>query len=90
VIIYPGHDYLKRNLEFTMSVESENVYAREFLRKISSLNLDEVFFLNDMKTEREINTFLRLEKASVFKNLKLASNDKKSVFIKLRELRDNW
>ena len=89
-IIYPGHDYLKRNLEFTLSVEKENDRARAFLNHISNLNLDEVFFHNDMQTEREINTFLRLEEKNVVKNLKLSHNDKKSVFLKLRELRDVW
>lgn len=90
LIIYPGHDYLKRNLEFTLSVEKENSQAKEFLNRLSGLNLDEVFFHNDMKTEREINTFLRLEEKNVVKNLGLAHNDKKSVFLKLRQLRDNW
>lgn len=90
VIIYPGHDYLKRNLEFTMSIEKENLKAKAFLEKIKSLNLDETFFHNSMQTEREINMFLRLEENTVVKNLELSHNDKKSVFLKLRELRDRW
>lgn len=90
VIIYPGHEYLKRNLEFTLNVEMDNVAAGNFLQKASQVNLDEIFFHNDMKTERQINTFLRLEEKSVVNGLALSHNDKKSVFLKLRELRDQW
>lgn len=90
LIIYPGHEYLKRNLEFTLSVEKENLKAQGFLDSLKGTNMDEKFFLNTMKIEREINTFLRLEEKSVVKNLHLPHNDKKSVFLKLRQLRDQW
>jgi hydroxyacylglutathione hydrolase len=90
LIIYPGHEYLKRNLEFTLSVEQENEKALSFLNALQGINLDEKFFLNSMKTEREINTFLRLEEKTVVKNLHLPHNDKKAVFLKLRQLRDQW
>jgi hydroxyacylglutathione hydrolase len=77
LLIYPGHEYLKRNLEFTMSVESDNQDAQEFLDKVNTLDMNEVFFINDMLIERKINSFLR------------AGKDKKT-FLKLRELRNKW
>jgi hydroxyacylglutathione hydrolase len=76
LLIYPGHEYLKRNLEFTMSVESENKSAADFLSKISTLNLNEIFFVNTMRVEREINSFLHV--------------NSEAAFIRLRELRDKW
>ncbi|MGZ3809969.1 MAG: MBL fold metallo-hydrolase, partial [Bacteriovorax sp.] len=33
VLVYPGHEYLKRNLEFTQFYEPDNVAAKEFLEK---------------------------------------------------------
>jgi hydroxyacylglutathione hydrolase len=77
LLIYPGHEYLKRNLEFTMNVEPQNSDAQKFLDNISNLDLNNVFFINDMKIERKINSFLR------------AGKDKQT-FLRLRELRNKW
>lgn len=90
VLIYPGHDYLKRNLEFTHRYEPHNTAAQKFLHKISPLNLDEQFFVNTMKIERDINTFLRLDSNDLLKTLGLKNSNKKQVFLTLRELRNNW
>jgi hydroxyacylglutathione hydrolase len=90
MLIYPGHEYLKNNLKFTMSIESHNAEALAFLQKIEKLDLDEVFFVNDMSTERKINTFLRLKEPEIKKALKLEEADDKKVFTTLRELRNNW
>lgn len=90
VIIYPGHEYLKRNLEFTLSVEADNQEANEFLKKVIKIDSDKVFFVNSMKTERKINSFLRLKSSSLRSGLKLLEASDKEVFIKLRELRNRW
>jgi len=90
LLIYPGHEYLKRNLEFTKNYEPENTHAELFLQKIKDLNLDEVFFINTMKTERKINTFLRLESLSLKKTINANESSPKEVFLKLRELRNKW
>lgn len=90
VLIYPGHEYLKRNLQFTMNYEPHNESAGRFLKKIESINLDEVFFVNSMKVEREINTFLRLLSPDLIEGLKLQNADKKKIFLTLRELRNRW
>ena len=90
LLIYPGHEYLKRNLEFTLNVEQHNQKAQEFLKKIEKVDLNEVYFINDLKKEREINTFLRLQNAEIKKYLQLPEASDKTVFIKLRELRNKW
>ncbi len=90
LLIYPGHEYLKRNLEFTKYYEPENSDAELFLQKVKELNLDEVFFINTMKTERLINTFLRLDSPSLKKTIQASEATTKEVFLKLRELRNKW
>ena len=90
LLIYPGHEYLKRNLEFTNHFEPHNKVAQNFLHEISSLNLDEHFFVNTMKIEREINTFLRLDSMDLRKKIQLPDSEKKKVFLTLRELRNKW
>lgn len=91
LLIYPGHDYLKRNLEFTKNYEPHNLVAQNFLKEIATRNSDdEHFFINTMKTEREINTFLRLESRDLLETLQLKNSDEKKVFLTLRELRNRW
>lgn len=90
LLIYPGHEYLKRNLEFTKSIEEKNGAAEEFLDKIAKINLDEVFFINTMKIERSINTFLRLKEPSIRAKFNLTNQSDCEVFIKLREQRNKW
>ncbi len=90
LLIYPGHEYLKRNLEFTQHYEPQNLAALDFYNRINHLNLDETFFVNTMKVEREINTFLRLTSFELLKNLKLENSKEKNVFLTLRELRNRW
>lgn len=90
LLIYPGHEYLKRNLEFTLHCEPDNEKAKDFLKTIEGKNLDEVFYINSMKVEREINTFLRLQSPTIKKNLNLMNADSRQVFLTLREWRNKW
>lgn len=90
LLIYPGHEYLKRNLEFTMDIEATNIDAKNFLGKIEKLDLNETFFINDMLIERKINTFLRLQNPKIKQRLNNTSGSDKEIFIKLRELRNKW
>ena len=90
LLIYPGHDYLKRNLDFTAFYEPHNLAAQKFIKEISHLNLDECFFVNTMKTEREINTFLRLNSPDLIQTLKIKNSNEKQIFLTLRELRNRW
>ena len=90
LLVYPGHEYLKRNLEFTMNIEETNIEAKKFLNMIEKLDLNETFFINNMQTERKINTFLRLQNPEIQKKLNLNKCTDKEIFIKLRELRNIW
>lgn len=84
-ILQPGHDYLKRNLEFALSVDPGNLAVQERLREVS----DDPLLRRPLTLgeERETNPFLRLEDAAVKERL---HSQGKELFIKLRSLRDQW
>lgn len=86
LLMYPGHDYLLNNLRFAKTVEPDNPKIDEWIAKRESQDQDEEFVLTDLKTEREINPFLRLEKLRP----KFDDKSPKEVFLKLRKLRDKW
>ena len=90
VLIYPGHEYFKRNLEFTLKYEPSNCDVLGFLKKIELINSDEHFFINNMRTERLINLFLRLDNRDLKKALNLENANLKNIFLTLRKLRNSW
>jgi len=93
--IYPGHDYIVNNLEFTLDREPDNEQARGLLAQVSDQNPDRALVTN-LALEKAVNTFFRLRSPTVIRALRerfpnLADNpDPKTVFIKLRELRNSW
>ena len=94
-LIYPGHDYIANNLEFTLDREPDNALARSMLDDIKDQDLDQAF-VTTLAMEKEINTFFRLHSASVIDRLRDAYPDlsadpsAQEVFVKLRELRNSW
>ncbi|WP_282609612.1 hydroxyacylglutathione hydrolase [Pelagibius sp. Alg239-R121] len=93
--IYPGHDYIANNLEFTLNREPDNNRAAELLEKIEDQDTNQAM-VSTLALEKEVNTFFRLHSPSVIATLResfpdLPENpDPKTVFIKLRELRNSW
>jgi hydroxyacylglutathione hydrolase len=88
LLIYPGHEYLKRNLEFTLNFEYDNHAAKDFLDKLKSKDLNNEFFINNLKVEKEINLFLRLNSKTIQEKFNIS--DEKEMFIHLRDLRNKW
>lgn len=93
--IYPGHDYLANNLQFTLDREPGNADARKLLE--DALDMDpESPIVTTVAQERLINTFFRLEEREIIDKLceedpAVAPNaSPRSVFLKLRELRNHW
>ena len=92
--IYPGHDYLKNNLEFTLSLEPENQKAIELLTKAKSEDFS-INYVSSLKNELNINTFFRLKETSIINSIinkgeELKDSSPKEVFLALRRLRNNW
>ena len=94
-LIYPGHDYIENNLRFTLSREPDNKQAAEMLERVKGQDTAKAF-VSTLGIEREINTFFRLSSPSVITKLREAfpdlpeRPDPRTVFLKLRELRNSW
>ena len=94
-LIYPGHDYIENNLRFTLSREPDNHRAQEMLEKLKGQDPSRAY-VSTLAVERDINTFFRLTSPSVIAKLREAfpdlaeKPDPRTVFLKLRELRNKW
>ncbi len=94
-LIYPGHDYIARNLGFTLDREPENTRAKSLLPQVERQDTNQPL-VTTLALEREINTFFRLTNPSVIRRLREAfpdlpdNPDPKTVFLRLRELRNKW
>lgn len=94
-LIYPGHDYIGNNLRFTLAREPDNARAAALLAEVQDQDLSAPL-VTTLALEKEINTFFRLHSSSVIAKLREAFPDlpgapnAKTVFLKLRELRNSW
>jgi hydroxyacylglutathione hydrolase len=94
-LLYPGHDYLLNNLGFTLDREPDNEVARDMLASCSDQDPNEAL-VTTLAQEHEMNTFFRLQSPTVVAKLVEQfpeigdSPDPKTVFLKLRELRNSW
>jgi hydroxyacylglutathione hydrolase len=91
--VYPGHDYIENNLGFTLDREPDNAAAQALLPQVQGQDPQhsKVWTLAE---EKGFNTFFRLGSASVIAALRERfpdlpeQPDAKTVFVKLRELRN--
>ncbi len=94
-LIYPGHDYIANNLRFTLDREPDNGRATELLAEVGDQDPNRAM-VSTLALEKEINTFFRLHNPTVIARLRQAfpdlpdEPDPKTVFLKLRELRNSW
>ena len=94
-LVYPGHDYIANNLEFTLDREPGNKAAQALLDDVADQDPN-ASLVSTLALEKEVNTFFRLHNPSVIAQLREsfpdlpAEVDAKTVFVKLRELRNNW
>jgi hydroxyacylglutathione hydrolase len=94
-LVYPGHDYLINNLQFTLDREPDNTVAEQMIRDYENQDPADAL-VTTLAQEREMNTFFRLDSPSVI--ARLAEDfpeigdkpDPRTVFLKLRELRNSW
>ncbi|NNF17824.1 MAG: hydroxyacylglutathione hydrolase [Gammaproteobacteria bacterium] len=93
--IYPGHDYIVNNLQFTISRESDNQAAISLLAAMQQWT-HEPHFISNIALERSVNTFFRLDSVTMIRILQQQFPDfppqpsAQQVFLKLRELRNSW
>ena len=94
-LVYPGHDYIINNLQFTLSREPGNAEAQSLKDRLIEQDPNEAL-VTTLGLEKAVNTFFRLRNPEVIEKLREefpdlpAEPDDKTVFLKLRELRNNW
>lgn len=94
-LIYPGHDYMSNNLQFTLDREPGNEAAKDLLGKVEKQNPADAL-VSTIGMEKQMNTFFRLQNPQIIATLRAEFPDigekpsAKTVFLKLRELRNKW
>jgi hydroxyacylglutathione hydrolase len=86
--VYPGHEYLARNLSFTIDREPSNQAARTLLASVGALEAVDVP-VTTLGQEHEVNVFLRLDSAEVVAGAQ-TDGTPRDTFLALRELRNRW
>lgn len=99
VLLYPGHDYSVRNIEFGLSLEPDNPASTAMLERASAAD---GLFQTTLGEERTYNPFLRfsdpaLEHAVIAlaseehaAQTQLAKDAQEALFRTVRALRNNW
>jgi hydroxyacylglutathione hydrolase len=94
-LIYPGHDYLINNLRFTIDREPDNAVAAQMIDDYQDQDPANAL-VTTLAQEREMNTFFRLDSPSIIARLQEDypeigdAPSPRTVFLKLRELRNAW
>lgn len=94
-LVYCGHEYTEKNLQFALTVEPNNREVTEKLRRVRSLREKGTSTVpSTMEEERETNPFLRWDSREIQATLKRRFPeiplDPVSVFAKVRELKDSF
>ena len=93
--VYPGHDYIENNLRFTLDREPDNAAAKALLPGVTEHD-PKTSAVATLAQEKEVNTFMRLGSPGVIARLRESfpdlpdSPDARTVFTRLRELRNTW
>ena len=94
-LVYPGHDYIENNLKFTLAREPDNAAAKALLPRVIDHDPATSAVIT-IKEEKQHNTFFRLASPGVIATLRekfpelTGHPDAKTVFTKLRSLRNEW
>jgi hydroxyacylglutathione hydrolase len=93
--VFPGHEYLARNLEFTLDREPGNRDAAALLEAERGTD-PAAARVTTLAEEKRINSFFRLQNPQVIARLREKfpdlgeQPDARTVFVRLRELRNRW
>jgi len=93
--IYPGHDYIVNNLEFTLDREPSNSMAKKMLQKVKFQDTNNPL-VTTIGLEKQINCFLRLDSQEIIAGLKRSLTNfpkqptAKDIFLSLRAMRNDW
>lgn len=95
-LLYPGHDYIQKNLEFAQTLEPDNKEIGVSLQTIKEEPIEDrrpVYLRDDFK----VNPYFRLDSRQIRQKLLPELNSvedggqlERDLFIKIRSLRDKW
>lgn len=91
-ILYPGHDYMKNNLGFSLVWEPQNRDTKTWQNKVQDLTPNDMPYMT-LGQEKLYNPFLRLNNEVLVENLKNngeSIESERDVFTALRKHRDQW
>lgn len=94
-LVYCGHEYTEKNLEFALTLEPNNQKLAAKLKKVKGLRARGLSTVpSTMAEERETNPFLRWDSREIQANLKRdfpkLSPEPVSVFSQIRKLKDQF
>ncbi|MGH7829362.1 MAG: hydroxyacylglutathione hydrolase [Candidatus Binatia bacterium] len=94
-LVYCGHEYTEKNLQFASTLEPNNKKISEKLHKVRSLRARKLSTVpSTLGEEKETNPFLREDSKEIQENLKKnfprLALDPVSVFARIRELKDQF
>ena len=95
VRVFPGHDYIENNLQFTLDREPDNQSAQSLCAQFKA-GLSAESYVSTISMEREINVFFRLDQMQVRSGIAASLDtdiealDDQSTFVGLRRMRDKW
>ena len=85
--IYCGHEYTKKNLDFCLTYDQNN----EALKKKNEwINSNITTIPSSIGEELKTNIFLRCNEPSIKNALNLKNSSDQEIFVKLRDLKDNF
>ena len=91
--IYPGHDYITNNLEFSLDREPDNQFSTELLQQVSA-QTPQTRMVTTLEIEGKMNAFFRLDNSQIISKLvekfPNITPSEEEVFVHLRKLRDQW
>jgi hydroxyacylglutathione hydrolase len=93
--VFPGHEYMARNLAFTLDREPGNAEAAKAFARARAQDAAAAR-VTTMGEEKRVNAFLRLQNPEIVARLRERfpeigeTPDARTVFRKLRELRNGW
>lgn len=91
LILYPGHDYAQRNLDFAQEIDPENFDLDDKIADVRSARIDGEEPSSTLREEKMYNPFLRYDNRKLAQNLPLPDQYTGwDVFRKLRSLRNQW
>jgi hydroxyacylglutathione hydrolase len=94
-LVYCGHEYTEKNLQFALTVEPKNPKLAEKMQKVQALRVNGVSTVpSTMAEEWETNPFLRWDSREIREHLKnnfpTLSLEPVSVFTQVRKLKDQF